>query len=124
MSNRRGNLLIAAILLLIGGIVLTAIIIEIARVTAVDYVEGKVVDKYIKRYDDADKFFFIVEKQDGSREVLQNTDELWFWKFNSADVYANIEVGKCYRFKVVGWRIPFWSMFRNVVKYEEIGSWV
>lgn len=52
------------------------------------------------------------------KEVLQNIDSLLFLKFNSSDFYNQIKIGKTYRFKVVGWRIPFFSMYRNVIKIE------
>lgn len=56
----------------------------------------------------------------GEREVYQNTDNLPLRKFNSSDFYRDIEVGKTYRLKVIGWRIPFFSLYRNIVGFEEI----
>lgn len=53
-------------------------------------------------------------------EVLENSDSLLNMKFNSSDYYANIEVGKTYEFYVVGWRVPFFSMYRNILDYSEI----
>jgi hypothetical protein len=49
-------------------------------------------------------------------EVFQNTDSLWYWKWNSADVQNELKVGQEYTVKVYGWRVPFLSMFRNVVE--------
>lgn len=54
-----------------------------------------------------------------NNEVFKNTDELLFFKFNSADFQNNLEVGKTYTVKVVGWRVPFLSMYRNIVRYEK-----
>jgi hypothetical protein len=82
--------------------------------------EGVVVDKYVKRYGDSDKFFVVIETGDGKRVVLQNTDTIFAWKFNSADIQASIEVGKKYRIEAYGWRIPFFSVFQNIVKVEPI----
>ena len=48
-------------------------------------------------------------------EVFENTDSWLFFKFNSADYQNKLEVGKTYKVKVAGWRIPFLSMYRNVV---------
>ncbi len=38
----------------------------------------------------------------GENEVYQNTDSFPLLKFRSSDFYRDIEVGKTYRFKVVG----------------------
>ena len=48
-------------------------------------------------------------------EVFENTDSWLFFKFNSADYQNKLEVGKTYEVKVAGWRIPFLSVYRNVV---------
>ncbi len=54
-------------------------------------------------------------------ETFKNTDELIFFKFNSSDVYGQLEEGRTYQFRVVGWRIPFLSTYRNVLAIEEPG---
>lgn len=51
--------------------------------------------------------------------VFKNTDTIWKWKFNSSDFYADIEVGKTYEFDTVGFRIPFLSVYENIVAFEE-----
>ena len=40
-------------------------------------------------------------------EVFKDTDDIWFLKFNSSDVYNNLEKGHSYRVKVNWFRIPF-----------------
>ncbi len=56
----------------------------------------------------------------GKNEVYQNTDSWPLLKFRSSDFYRDIEVGKTYRFTVVGWRIPLFSTYRNIVGFEEV----
>jgi hypothetical protein len=56
----------------------------------------------------------------GKNEVYQNTDSFPLLKFRSSDFYRDIEVGKTYRFTVVGWRIPLFSTYRNIVRLEEV----
>ncbi len=51
-------------------------------------------------------------------ETLENTDTLWFFKFNSGDVQGSIHVGETYTFRVYGWRIPFLSSYRNIISAE------
>ncbi len=52
--------------------------------------------------------------------VFRNDDAGWFVKYNSSDVYGNLDIGKRYRFKVYGWRIPIFSMYPNLVRAEEV----
>jgi hypothetical protein len=49
-------------------------------------------------------------------EVFVNKDSLLFRKWNSADVQGQLEAGRSYELTVVGWRIPFFSAFRNIVE--------
>lgn len=48
-------------------------------------------------------------------EVFENTDSWLYFKFNSADYQNKFTVGETYKVKVAGWRLPFLSMYRNVV---------
>ena len=50
------------------------------------------------------------------REVFENTDSLLAFKFNSSDVYGSIKEGQTCTFKVVGFRVPFLSMYRNILE--------
>ncbi len=52
--------------------------------------------------------------------VFRNDDAGWFLKYDSSDIYGNLDVGKHYRFKVYGWRIPIVSMYPNLVHAEEL----
>ena len=49
------------------------------------------------------------------KEVFENTDSWTYFKFNSTDLQNKIEEGKTYKVKVVGWRVPFLSMYRNII---------
>jgi Protein of unknown function (DUF1523) len=51
--------------------------------------------------------------------VYRNDDAGWHVKFNSSDVYGNLDVGKHYRLKVYGWRIPIFTMYPNIVTAKE-----
>lgn len=56
------------------------------------------------------------------KEVFEVTDTLLFTRWDSADTYGQIQVGKTYRFKVAGWRFGCLSWNRNILEYEEISS--
>lgn len=53
-------------------------------------------------------------------EVFENTDTLLRFKFDSSDIYNEIEVGKKYKARVYGWRVRFLSWYRNIVDLELI----
>lgn len=55
-------------------------------------------------------------------EVLENTDTVWYWKYNSSDIYSLIEPGKTYKFRVYGFRIYFFSWYRNIISVEEVSK--
>ncbi len=58
---------------------------------------------------------YIVHANDESFEV---TDSILFWRWNSTDVYRDLRRGKTYRVRVVGWRKPFLSWYRNILEIE------
>lgn len=91
-----------------------------------EMVTGVVDNTYIKRTgggdNPGDSFFVVVDKEGGGQEVFQNDDSVFFGKFNSADVQAKMKVGSRVRFKAIGWRWPLFSVFRNIVKVEQLGG--
>ena len=54
-----------------------------------------------------------------SGDVYKNGDSLSFLKFDSSDIYGQLEVGKTYTAKVAGWRIRFLSMYENIISLQE-----
>lgn len=54
-------------------------------------------------------------------EVLEVSDALAYLRFNSSDLYGRLTVGKTYRGRVVGWRVPFLSWYRNILTATEVG---
>ena len=52
-------------------------------------------------------------------ETFENTDSLAYFKWDSSDVQGQLKVGKTYRVKVYGWRIPFLSVYRNIVSIKQ-----
>jgi hypothetical protein len=84
--------------------------------SSAQYVQGTIVDTKI---DGGNTFFVFQPDGGGPREMLSNDDTLWFWKFNSNDFLMNIQVGKHYNLEVNWYRVPFLSMFRNILSYQE-----
>ena len=48
-------------------------------------------------------------------ETFENTDSWLALKFNSSDVYGSIQKGQTCDFQVTGFRIPFFSSYRNIL---------
>ena len=84
------------------------------------YIESTVTDKDIKRIGDSDRYLVFTKTDRGESEVMEVTDSLLAGRFNSADVYSCIEIGKKYRFSVRGSRSPLMSWYPNIYDYEEI----
>lgn len=51
-------------------------------------------------------------------EVFENTDALFFGKWNSADLQNQLKVGETYNVKVAGCRITYLSSFRNIIEIK------
>lgn len=65
------------------------------------------------------KYLVFGEDENGELLVFQNTDNLLRGKWNSSDIYGKLKIGNTYRVKVVGYRIPFLSSYKNIISYEE-----
>lgn len=52
-------------------------------------------------------------------ETFENKDSIAFFKFNSSDIYNQMNEGETYRAKVAGARIPFFSRHRNIIEIQK-----
>ncbi len=59
---------------------------------------------------------YLVFTDEGTFEV---TDTLLFFDFSSSDRYSRLKDGRTYRIKASGWRVPFLSMYENIIELEE-----
>lgn len=66
------------------------------------------------------KYLIMGEDENGNPVVFENTDNFIRGKFNSSNFQAGISIGKTYRLTVVGERIPYFSMYENIINYEEL----
>src|SRR2546421_5339714 len=51
--------------------------------------------------------------------VFEDTDNLLFFKFNSSDVYGQLQNNKMYNCLTVGWRVPLLSWYPNLIRCED-----
>jgi hypothetical protein len=108
---------IVAFLILIGLYVLHGVILEMHT----EEYDVVVVDKCVKRYGKHDYYLiFCRDLKTNKSLVFVNKDSWLYWKFNSSDVYMDIQVGKKYHMKVAGYRVPMLSWYPNIVEYREI----
>lgn len=49
--------------------------------------------------------------------VFEDTDSLLFFKFDSSDVYGELDVGKTYCVVVAGWRFRPFSIYPNIIEF-------
>lgn len=69
----------------------------------------KKVERIITPYGEKSKYLIYAE--DG---VYENTDNILRMKFNSADVYGQLQNGKTYMCDTYGWRVPLLSIYPEV----------
>ena len=82
----------------------TVVITTVTDKERVTYQNGETIDS---------KYLIFTEA-----ETFECTDQLLVGKVNSSDVYGMIQKDKKYKFTVYGVRIPFLSMYRNIVNVE------
>jgi hypothetical protein len=51
--------------------------------------------------------------------VYKDTDSFWFFKFNSSDVYGELQRGHYYTCKTYGFRVRFTSSYPNILSCKE-----
>lgn len=84
-------------------------------------VTATVTEKGIKRINDSD-VYLIYAKTNEKPEVFQITDSLVGRRFNSSDLYAEIEPGKTYQFTVRGDRNRYMSWYPNIYGCKELDT--
>lgn len=52
------------------------------------------------------------------RMSFTNQDAFWHFKFDSTDLQAKLAEGELYTFHYYGWRIPFLSVYPNIISVE------
>ena len=52
-------------------------------------------------------------------ETFENTDVLFLGKFNSSDIQGKLKPNHKYKVVVYGWRMPFFSSYRNIIEILE-----
>lgn len=71
--------------------------------------------------EDEDSYYLIFCKDDADNYYeFKNEDSFIRRKFRSSTVYNQLEVGKTYKFTVVGFRIGLFSWYENIIYFEKV----
>lgn len=66
------------------------------------------------------KYLVFGDDENGNSLVFENTDCFIRGKWNSSNIQGQLKEGNTYKVTVVGYRVPFFSMYQNIIKIEEI----
>lgn len=77
--------------------------------------------RYSSRYLSS-KYLVFGDDEDGNSLVFENTDCLFRGKWNSSNIQGQMKEGNKYKITVIGFRIPFFSQYQNIIKIEEIAA--
>ena len=69
----------------------------------------------VNTIDDSRYLVFAEIASTGETIVFENTDTLWRFKWNSSDIQGNLKIGEKYTVTVVGWRVPLFSWYQNII---------
>lgn len=72
----------------------------------------QVIAKSSSDQDNQSKYASLIYTDHG---VYSNEDSVFPWKQRSSDIYNQLEEGKKYTCTVAGWRIGFFSSYKNIV---------
>ena len=82
------------------------------------YTNVTVIDKSYSG--ESDGYLVWVEDESGVQYELQNEDILLKGKFNSSTIQGKLKEGTKYNITTIGWRIPLFSSYPNIVEYEKV----
>lgn len=68
---------------------------------------------------DESKYLVFAEDENGKILVFENTDTILRGKWDSSTVQGALKVGEKYTITVVGYRIPFLSLYQNIIEVKE-----
>ena len=66
------------------------------------------------------KYLVFGDDENSDSLVFENTDCFIRGKWNSSNLQGKMKEGNTYRITVVGYRVPFFSMYQNIIKVEEV----
>ena len=108
--NKKDVIYIIFVLVILLTPIIYAVTDTCIRYSSEEIIEIEIKEKYIKT-ENRSGTYFIIDKDNNAFEI---SDLLFKGKFNSTDLYNQLEVGKTYKVKTTGKRIHFLSMYKNI----------
>lgn len=81
-----------------------------------------VTDKGIKNDGNHGRYLIYCKDGGGDTQVFQVADSILKLRFDSSDVYPNLEIGKTYELTICGGRVPVLSWYPNIYEYVAIDA--
>lgn len=97
--------------LVLVGIVFMIILYPLMYSVSKETIEITVNDKERITTGDESKYLVYTEG-----ETFENVDDLVRLKFSSSDLQGSLKKDSTYKVLVIGWRVPFLSKYRNILK--------
>ena len=121
-KGKKNNMKIFSEIIII--VVVIAIALSFSAITSFNDTEYIVTVTDKERVADGDTSSYLVftEDEQGNVVVFENTDNLLRGKWDSSNIQGQLKVGNTYRIVVVGYRIPFLSMYQNIIKIEGVDN--
>lgn len=123
MKSEKGSIgdafvVIVTFLIIIVGIG-SSIFLNVQSYTNKQEIEITIKDKYIKNGSgkNSNSKYLVVDTENNTYQI---TDLTFKGKFNSTDLYNQLEINKKYKIETSGNRIHYFSMYPNINKIEEI----
>ncbi len=110
----------AIVILWLVALIVYCIARPIDKVLHIREIEGTVTENTVINSNKSGTYLVFIEDESGSVIPLEVTDSLFRWRFNSSDVWGNIQQGQKYVFEVGSSRVEFLSWYPNIYSYREI----
>ena len=107
------------IIILAALIVIGSIIAGVSLYTHTSEYTITITDKERVYQSEESKYLVFGEDANGSSLVFENTDSLFYGKWNSSNIQGQLKEGNTYTIKVYGYRIPILSMYENIIEVKE-----
>lgn len=69
---------------------------------------------------ESSSYLVFTEDEQGNVMVFENTDNILRGKWDSSNIQGQLKVGNTYKVVVVGYRVPFLSMYQNIIEIEGV----
>lgn len=73
-----------------------------------------------RTHSENEKYLVFAEDSDGNVMVFENSDSFLRGKWDSSNIQGELKVGNTYEVTVIGYRVPLFSWYENIIAIKEI----